>query len=392
MSLKHLPTQHRGLLIAAILSSGFFLSMSTGLVLYINSSFLEAFVSARYVGVVFSLAYIATIVVMQNYGRLISRFGNSYVLYANMLAQLGALLVMAKSTSPWLVLPAFVAFIIAAATTIVNYDIYLKELATVHKTGRLRGIFWTVVNAGILVSPFTTGKLLAFGGFPLVYLVSAILIVPAVILMYVAYNGNRYRIPYRKHEGAGKTLRRIWKDRNMRGIFLIALALYLFYSWMVIYTPLYLLEAGFSWSEITVMFTFMLIPFVLVEYPAGYVADTYFGETEMLTIGLGIMAVSVFTFMVVDTFIGMMIVLFCSRVGASLVEIMRESYFYKTVKSGDLDMIDTFRNTGSFAYVLGPIIATGLMAAGLPFAALFFVLAFVLVFAAVLPGTIRDTL
>lgn len=365
--------------------------MSTALVTYINSSFLESFFGSKWVGVVFSIAYVVTLIVLQNYGRAIARFGNSWVLYANMLIQAAACLALGLSQSPVVIIPAFILFVVMVSTTIVNYDIYLKALAPVAKTGRLRGLFWTMANLGFLVSPLLTGRLVDAGGMPLVYKAAALLVIPAFILMYAAYNGNRYRIPYRHHEPLMITLRRLWTNTNIRGIFIVAFALYFFYSWMVVYTPLYLLEAGFDWNEIGLMFTVMLLPFVIVEYPAGYLADRYFGETEMLTLGLGIMAVSVFTFMTVSSFTGMMIVLFCSRVGASLVEIMRESYFYKIVKAGDLDMIDTFRNTASFAYVVAPILATAMFACGMPLSFLFLVLGLMLAFVSAVPGSIEDT-
>ena len=58
------------------------------------------------------------------------------------------------------------------------------------------------------------------------------------------------------------------------------------YAWMVIYTPLHMLDLGFTWEEIGQIFTIMLIPFVLVEYPAGWLADKYIGETEMMSADL----------------------------------------------------------------------------------------------------------
>lgn len=177
----------------------------------------------------------------------------------------------------------------------------------------------------------------------------------------------------------------------MRGILAIAFALYFFYAWMVIYTPIYLLQAGFSWIEIGKMFTVMLLPFVIIEYPAGYIADKYIGETELLSIGFAIMAISIFALMTVNSFVGMMLALLCSRVGASLVEIMRETYFYKKVRSGDLDMMETFRNMNPIAHIIAPATATILLAFGAHVPSLFLVLGVGMAFAAAIPRTIKDT-
>lgn len=376
---------------AAILLSGFLLAMSTALVVYINSSFLTDTLKTEHVGTLFVCAYVVTILLMQNYGRIIHRFGNGATLFANMALQLGGSLVLAFSTNPWLVITAFVATIASSSSTIINYDIYLKELSTVSKTGRIRGMFWTAINIGYLVSPFLTGTLVDASGYGIVYLLSAMLMFPPFLLMFTAFRGKKPSVTLRKHERLGRTFRRLWQNRNLRGIFTINFILYFFYSWMVIYTPMYLHAQGITWTQIGIIFTVMLIPFVVVEYPAGHIADKYLGETEMMMLGLSVMALSVFGLLAVSSFWALALVLFCSRVGASLLEIMRESYFYKIVKPGDVDMIDTFRNTSSAAHVAGPVAATALLALGFEITGLFVMLGIMLMVAAGIPGTIEDT-
>ena len=49
--------------------------------------------------------------------------------------------------------------------------------------------------------------------------------------------------------------------------------------------------------------------------------------------------------------------LFFSRVGASLVEAMRESYFFKIVSAKDVQYINFFRTTAPLGYLLGTILA-----------------------------------
>ena len=62
---------------------------------------------------------------------------------------------------------------------------------------------------------------------------------------------------------------------------------------MVIYTPIYLHEhIGLPWSDIGIIFTIMLLPFVLFEFPAGKLADGKWGEKEPPIIGIILIAVS----------------------------------------------------------------------------------------------------
>lgn len=375
----------------ALLFSGLLLGMSTALVIYVNSSFLEVIAGGRYVGVLFSAAYLVSLYVVQQYGNLIRRFTNARVLFFNMWLQVASLLTLGFGQVKWLLVLAFITFIVGSTTTIINYDLYLKGLATRSKTGRLRGLFWTMVNLGFVISPFVTGRILDRFGYAPVYATAALLIIPAFLLMASAFRRDHAHAPLYKHEPIAETLRRMWSNWNFRGIFIIAFTLYFFYSWMIIYTPLYLLQGGFDWKEIGLIFSIMLIPFVVIEYPAGYVADKYLGETEMLAIGLIIMALAIFLFMGVSSFAGVLAALFLSRVGASLVEIMRESYFYKIVKAGDIDMIDAFRNINSVAHIAGPAVASAVLAFGFGLHVLFVILALILVFAAAMPSTMTDT-
>lgn len=371
--------------------SGFLLGMSTALVIYINSSFLEAFVGKRWVGILFSAAYLVTLYAVQQYGGLIRRFSNIGVLCANFALQCSALLTLGFAQSKWLLVLAFIAFIVTSSTTIINYDLYLKGLGTRNTTGRMRGLFWTMVNSGYVISPFVTGRLVGSFGFSTAYIAAALLILPAFFLMLSAFSRDHAHATLNRHEPLAQTLARMWGNWNFRGIFLIAFTLYFFYSWMVVYTPLYLLQGGFDWADIGLIFSIMLIPFVVIEYPAGYIADKYLGETEMLMIGLFIMSISIFLLMSVTSFAGVLIALFLSRVGASLVEIMRESYFYKIVKAGDIDMIEIFRNVNAAAHIAGPAVASLILLVGFDLYMLFIVLALILVFAAGLPTTMRDT-
>ncbi len=126
---------------------------------------------------------------------------------------------------------------------------------------------------------------------------------------------------------------------------------------VVVYIPIYLHQnLGIGWESLGPVFSIMLLPFILFEIPAGNLADKYFGEKEILIIGLLILSLSLFLFyyISVPTLWIWAVVLFLSRVGAALIEAMRESYFFKLVDAEDIDMINIFRVTNPLAYIIGP--------------------------------------
>ena len=143
-----------------------------------------------------------------------------------------------------------------------------------------------------------------------------------------------------------------------------SLLLNFFFSWMVIYTPIYLHDhLGFSWTVIGIMFTIMLLPFPLLEMPLGKLADEKYGEKEMLNTGFIIIAITtaILTFITSTNAILWTVMLFATRIGASMVEITTESYFFKKIGSDDSNLLSFFRMTGPIAYIIGPISASILL-------------------------------
>jgi MFS family permease len=150
----------------------------------------------------------------------------------------------------------------------------------------------------------------------------------------------------------------------------------LFFTIMIIFTPVYLSEImGFSWQIIGSILAVALLPFVFLSWPIGELADRWCGEKEFMTTGLFIMG----TMLLVIPFLGpsiplWMLVLFISRVGASLVETTTDVYFFKHVDKRDVGLISIFRLTRGTSIILGSVIGAVSMAL-FSFEKIFFILA-----------------
>jgi MFS family permease len=156
----------------------------------------------------------------------------------------------------------------------------------------------------------------------------------------------------------------VWANRDMKKIVMSMFLLQFFYAWMIIYMPIYLNQTvGFDWTTIGFMFAIMLVPFVILEAPLGRLADSRYGEKEMLSIGFIIMAIAVaaVAFFTDHNVIVWTAILFVSRVGAAITEVMTETYFFKKVDASNTHLISFARMTRPLAYVIGPVIATILL-------------------------------
>jgi MFS family permease len=161
---------------------------------------------------------------------------------------------------------------------------------------------------------------------------------------------------------------------------------------MVIYVPLYLIEyIHFDWKEIGALFTIMLLPFVLFEIPAGWISDKKLGEQEMMIGGFLIATGAIVAIPFLhNAFLSWAVVLFISRVGASLVEVTTESYFFKKIGAKDSDLLSIFRMTRSVSYLVTPAIVVVTFLA-LSFQYSFLILALITLSGILFASRIRDT-
>jgi MFS-type transporter involved in bile tolerance (Atg22 family) len=137
----------------------------------------------------------------------------------------------------------------------------------------------------------------------------------------------------------------------------------------------------------------MLLPFVIIQYPLGKVADRKFGEKELLLAGFAIMGAATYVMSTIQSNSVLVwgTILFITRIGASMIEVMSETYFFKQVKPDDSDLIGFFRNAAPMAYVVAPLVATLLLFV-IPINLLFVVLSIVALAGFSAGARIKDTL
>lgn len=326
---------------------------------YITSSFLNQFIPEKLVGslyVIGSLASIAIIIITPVILRL---FGNYFTIIAFTILEILILLGMAFMKDPYIVLPLFIAHWTVFQIIFINMDVFFESSQKKEAdTGSRRGLIMTMVNSSFILAALTIGFILNDNGFWKIYLLSATVLVPFLFIVVIQY--KNFKDPIYERIKIIDTLKKVKANKSIFNTFIAQFFLKFFFSWMVVYLPIYLHDyIGFSWSNISIIFTIMLLPFVIFELPAGKIADKWLGEKELLSTGFIIIAIftSIIPFISTVSFITWAILLFITRIGASLVEITTESHFFKHVKAIDADMISFFRLTLPLAYIAGPVVA-----------------------------------
>lgn len=386
---KQLETKSSGAFVIYIL--GFLFALHATLPIYINSSFLTLISGEKFIGIIYSIGSIATILSFFAVPFILRRLGGYRTVLFFILLEAISVISLAILKSSALLIFFFITSLVSIAIIGFIIDLFLESFSSDNKTGRIRGIYLTSINIAWIISPLITSFILIDSEYWKIYLVAAAILLPVLFLIKHNLKGfkdeNYIKTPFLI------TLKGIWASKDIRNVFMISFLMQFFFAWMVIYTPLYLHDQiGFNWGQIGILFSVMLLPYVLTELPLGKIADEKLGEKEIMSIGFVIMAIStgIIYFLTNGNFFLWMAVLFITRVGASMVEIMSETYFFKKTSASQMQVVSMYRTTKPIAYIIAPIVAT-ILFSFIEFKFIFIILGFLMFYGLRFSLALRDT-
>lgn len=372
---------------------GFLVAFHVALPTYVNSSFLSNYFSTKYLGLFYVLSSLLTILGLLFIPRILKKYGNYNTALVLLILQSISLLILTWASSVWLIAIFFILNLMFVPIIYFSADVFLESLSANNQTGIIRGIYLTAVNLAWCFSPLISSLILKTETYSKIFFASFLFLIPAFLIIWSNLKSHRSQ-HYHLSPGL-ETFQRIFKQKNLWYIFLANFLLYFFYSWMTIYTPIFLnQEIGLTWSRIGIIFGIMLLPFVIFQLPLGKIADKIIGEKEILSTGFIIMGLATILLSIITSQSIWLwaLVLFFTRVGASAVEIMCDTYFFKKVDSLDANLISFYRMSSPIAYVVGPLFATILLMfnfANLRY--LFFLLGLICLFGLKFSLNLKDT-
>lgn len=345
--------------IRAIYFLGFLFSVHAVLPVYISSTFLSTITAESYVGLIYTVASLLSAFSFLTIIGFLKRFGNYKVMRVLLILELLAFSSLATIRDPDVIIASFILMLVTSALISFNLDIFLDRYSENKTTGSIRGSFLSIVNTAWIITPLIVSFILTDGDYWKIYALGAVLLLP--IWFLTSFSFRDFVDAKYNHTALINTIREVFHNQNIYKIMISNILLNFFFAWMVIYMPIYLHNhIGLPWNQIGIVFTIMLVPFVLLEAPLGRLADRWLGEKEILTLGFIIVSLSTVAISFVTSnnmwiWAGM---LFLTRIGASMVEIMNETYFFKNTKNNDPNILSLFRMTRPISYVIAPIIAS----------------------------------
>ena len=335
---------------------GAFFSFATALLSYVLSSYLSKYISDQYVSLVYLVSNIVCFIMVFSFGKIIKKIGLFKSAVINMLILLLSLLLqIIIKQNIFTVVSTIIFYQISSALTYIFIDYYIEKYSLDGSTGDTKGLQWTIMNGTFLLGPLLAGFLLEKTGFDFIFLLSLLATVPTFVI-FIKHFKN---IKTTTTKTVNIKLKKIIKNNAVFRISMVSLLLNLFYCWMSIYTPIYMSKVlDLSWDKIGIILAIILLPFAIFQYPVGKIADKYLGQKEMLMTSIIIMGLSTIALFFTKNVITFTLALFCTRIGASVLEVMRDIHFYKNTSSKDLDLMSFFKSMTSFAYIIGPIISS----------------------------------
>ena len=337
---------------------GFIYTLHAAIPYYSNSSFLALFADEQTIGYIYMAGAAVSILGFLLAPPFIRRLGNYATAMILVCIQILLFFGMIGLTSPQALAIIFILQFAVVSLISLSLDIFLEGYTDAKNVGSVRGFYSATLNASWVVAPLI-GAMLINGdsNYRSTYIAALAMLFPLLYLIY--RNFPRFKDPNYSHLSPWQLTKHVSSNKNWIKLFIANIILQVFYSWMVVYSVVYMnMTIGFSWEEIGLILVVMLIPFPLIQYPLGKLADKRYGEKEIMAIGFAIMGFStmILSFLSMKSVFIWALVLLITRIGAAMAEIMIETYFFKTVSPRDSAALGLFRITRPISYFLAPLI------------------------------------
>jgi len=368
----------------------FLLMLGEALLFSVNSPFIVKLVGEDLVGTLYSLSSLGAILLLALLPIFIRRSSPAKILTTLILVAAAAALLVGYGNSLWTI-GALVIFLVIPQVAPAVSDIFIEKSSRVAERGSVVGTELTFMNLAFVIAPIIAGWIIVSHGFNVLYTISGVIFLLALFasLTFIAKNKPSHTHPGNLWRGIASA----WTRKDLRYVLITQFLLQLFFSWMIIYTPLYLIDKfGFGFETLGIIFSIMLLPYILLEYPLGKIADNKLGEKELLSCGFVLMAITVgvIPFITSGAAWVWVVILFGTRVGAAMVEGMSAIYFFKKVEAKDIDLLALFRDMRPLAYLIGPIVASVIIADG-SMISLFPTLSILMILGALTATRLHDT-
>lgn len=365
------------------------LGLGSGLVSYVVSSYFKEVIKNDNIGIFYVAIYIIVFLILINLHKAIKAFGKSITFFVTIF--LYAILTFSLIFLDNSLLGASILILATVFynVSLVEKDVILESYSIDKKTGRTRGWHLIIVSLGFMLGTYLSMQILDSFGYKEVFITQFSVIF--IIFIISVLKLRKVNHCFKKTVTIKGIFNKIKNRRNLLRIYYVSLVLEFFYFVMVAYSPITMRNLGMSWDVVGVILSLVLIPWLFLPGIVGKYADKTCGEKEMIIVALFIMTISTGSVFFITTTNPIVWggVLFFTRVGASMIGTLRDSYFFKRIDGSDVDLIDFYKTSRPAGYIFGAGF-TAIILMYLPVQSVFIVMAIFLISALVPAACLKD--
>jgi MFS family permease len=344
--------------------SNFFAVAHYYLIVYILTPYLATLISPETAPLSVALGAIITLSVFPYLPRMVVRHGPQRM--AIVFAGIEGIVLLFLAAQPSALLAVMLVALACAIPPFIVYQLdLLLEACVIDEgtTGRVRTGFTSSGNIALVLAPVLVGILLNHTDhYGLVFMAAALSVVPFILLMMTR---SLPQITPPSLKSIRTTGIALMSDKDERAIAFCNLLLQIYTRLAPLYVPLYLHTVlGIPWSSLGWVIAVSLVPLAILEYPAGWLADTKIGDRVLMATGfvIGGLSLCCLAFVTATTPLWtILVILLFTCVGSSFIESMTESHFFRRMSADDAEAVSIFRMMRPLGALTAPIIGTILL-------------------------------
>ncbi len=249
---------------------------------------------------------------------------------------------------------------ILSVVRIDSFGIIVKQCSTVKALVTNEGLIYTFSNVGWVIGPFIAALISERYGIPIIFLLGGLF----VLLAWASYSALGITVPKQKKAPKISVINSIklyLKNKDLVKIYIISGSSSVWWSFIFIYVPLYIIESGLSVKWIAYFILAVIVPILLFEYLFCKLANKI-GYKWIFFIG-NLFTASV---LVVCFFIGniylLMGVLVLGSIGLAMTEATTEAYFFLVAPKKGVDGTYSIYNTALEVFsIIGKLFVAGVL-------------------------------
>lgn len=344
----------------------FFFSWGIGFTVYSNSKVIEIVTGRESIGIIYGAsAALSLILSTWVTPHLISFLGNRKTVILAILLGLLSLLGIGYLDNGFFVAISFIVFFASQILISFSFDVFFEHNTLKINSAQERGMVVSLQHVGRMLGPMIAALITVSFGIQAPYKVTFLLFIITGILLYSAT--SQFKDKAYTPISLFNSLKVIVNRSDVRKPLTSILLLHIFYSLMVAFVPIYLLDTiGLDVRSLGILFTIMLLPFVLLAYPIGKRLDTGSSGRRAAQYGLIIMTFATFAFPIIHTksLIIWGTILVISRIGAVMLETAGEGIFFRNIKEEETELLGIMRDMAPLGYFIGSLVGIIVLSVG----------------------------